>query len=80
MNQKVRDLLALTDLGVSDVMTIIGRAQDMAAFCNQRRMVQSLAGRRFAPVVNDGGWRNRTTFDLGIQAMGGICTHAPVAV
>jgi hypothetical protein len=36
MNQKVRDLLALTDLGVSDVMTIIGRAQDMAAFWNQR--------------------------------------------
>jgi ornithine carbamoyltransferase len=72
------DLLALTDLGVSEVMTIIERAQDMAAFWNQRRMVQSLAGRRFALVVNDSGWRNTTAFDLGIQAMGGICAHAPL--
>jgi ornithine carbamoyltransferase len=78
MNQKVRDVLALTDLGVSDVMTIIERAQDMAAFWNQRRMVQSLAGRRFALVVNDSGWRTTTAFDLGIQAMGRICTHAPL--
>jgi hypothetical protein len=78
MNQKLRDLLALTDLGVSEVMTIIERAQDRAAFWNQRRMVQSLAGRRFALVVNDSGWRNTTAFDLGIQAMGGICAHTPL--
>jgi ornithine carbamoyltransferase len=78
MSEKARDLLALSDLCVSDVMAIVERAQDMAAFWKQRRMVQSLAGHRFALVVNDGGWRNTTAFDLGIQAMGGICTHVPL--
>lgn len=78
MKLNVRDLLALSDLRSSDVMAIIERAQDMAGFWSQRRMVQSLAGRRLALVVNDGGWRNTTAFDLGIQAMGGICTHAPL--
>src|SRR5260370_16961375 len=62
MSEKARDLLALSDLSVSDVMGIIERAQDMAAFWNQRRMVQSLAGHRFALVVNDSGWRNTTAF------------------
>src|SRR6478609_6198876 len=78
MSGKSRDLLALSDLSVSDVMGIIERAQDMAEFWKQRCMVQSLAGRRFALVVNDSGWRNTTAFDLGIQAMGGTCIHAPV--
>ena len=78
MSEKARDLLALSDLSVADITAIIERAQDMAAFWNERRMVQSLAGRRFALVVNDNGWRNTTAFDLGIQAMGGICTHAPL--
>jgi len=78
MSGKSRDLLALSDLSVSDVMGIIERAQDMAEFWKQRCMVQSLAGRRFALVVNDSGWRNTTAFDLGIQAMGGTCTHAPL--
>jgi ornithine carbamoyltransferase len=78
MSQQARDVLALSDLSGSDVMAIVERAQDMAAFWNQRRMVQSLAGYRLALVVNDSGWRNTTAFDLGIQAMGGICTHAPL--
>jgi len=78
MSQHTRDLLALSDLGASDIMTIVERAQDMAACWNERRMVQALAGYRFALVVNDTGWRNTTAFDLGIQAMGGICTHAPL--
>ncbi len=41
-------------------------------------MVQSLVDHRYALVVNDSGWRNTTAFDLGIQAMGGICTHVPL--
>jgi hypothetical protein len=58
MNQTVRDLVALSDLSCSDVMAIIERSQDMAAFWSQRRTVPSLAGQRFALVVNDGCWRN----------------------
>jgi ornithine carbamoyltransferase len=73
-----RDFVALSDLSGNAVMAMIERAQEMAALWKQRRMVQSLAGHRFALVVNDGGWRNTTAFDLGIQAMGGICAHVPL--
>ncbi|MBR1148501.1 ornithine carbamoyltransferase [Bradyrhizobium sp. AUGA SZCCT0431] len=78
MSEKIRDLLAISDLNASDAIAIIERAQDLAALWRQRRMVQSLAGRRIVLVVNDSGWRNTTAFDLGIQAMGGICIHAPL--
>lgn len=73
-----RDLLALDDLCQSDVTTIVERAQDMAHYWFEHRMPQSLAGKRIALVVNDGGWRNTTAFDLGINAMGGMCVHAPL--
>lgn len=73
-----RDLLALCDLRPSDVTRIIERAQGMAKFWSERRMVQSLAGKRIALAVDDGGWRNTTAFDLGIRAMGGVCVHAPL--
>ena len=53
MSEKIRDLLAISDLCGSDAMAIIERAQDMAAFWRERRMVQGLAGRRIALVVND---------------------------
>lgn len=43
-------------------------------------MPKSLEGRRVALIVDDGGWRNTTAFDLGIQAMGGICTQVPVTL
>ncbi len=43
-------------------------------------MPKSLEGRRIALIVDDGGWRNTTAFDLGIQAMGGICTHVPASL
>ena len=55
MSEKSRDLLALSDLCGSELMAIIERAQDMAAFWKQRRMVQRLAGHRCALVVNDSG-------------------------
>lgn len=78
MNSPARGLLALSDLRAADLMTIIERAQTMAALWSERRMPQSLATKRVALVVNDGGWRNTTAFDLGIRAMGGLCIHAPL--
>jgi ornithine carbamoyltransferase len=73
-----RDLLALDDLTASDILGILKRAQDFAGTWSERRMPQSLAGKRIALVVNDGGWRNTTAFDLGIRSMGGLCVHAPL--
>jgi ornithine carbamoyltransferase len=43
-------------------------------------MPKSFEGRRVALIVDDGGWRNTTAFDLGTQAMGGICTHVPASL
>ncbi len=59
-------------------MVIVERAQDMARHWSNRSLPQSLSGKRIALVVNDGGWRNTTAFDLGISAMGGTCVHAPL--
>ncbi|MBT2324295.1 hypothetical protein J7E62_18250 [Variovorax paradoxus] len=70
--------MALGDLGAEDLIAIIERAQTMAILWEERRMPQCLASKRLALVVNDGGWRNTTAFDLGIQAMGGLCIHAPL--
>jgi ornithine carbamoyltransferase len=78
MNPPTRDLLALSDLGAIDLIAIIERAQTMAALWDARRMPQSLATKRVALVVNEGGWRNTTAFDIGIQSMGGLCIHAPL--
>lgn len=41
-------------------------------------MPQSLTGKRVALIADDSGWRNTTAFDLGVQAMGGICVHVPI--
>lgn len=75
-----RDLLALNDLRQSDVMAILERAQDMARCWSDQSVPQSLRGKRIALVINDGGWRNTTAFDLGISAMGGTCVHAPIGL
>ena len=73
-----RDLLALDDLSSSDLLAILKRAQDFAGYWSERRMPQSLSGKRIALIVNDGGWRNTTAFDLGINSMGGLCVHTPM--
>jgi ornithine carbamoyltransferase len=59
-------------------MTIIGRAGALAQAWADRRVPQVLQGKRVALIADDSGWRNTTAFDLGIQAMGGLCVRAPV--
>ncbi|QOZ69033.1 ornithine carbamoyltransferase [Bradyrhizobium arachidis] len=73
-----RDFLQFQDLGADTIRSIVDRAQVLAAAWRDRVMPQPLAGKRVGLIVDDGGWRNTTAFDLGIQAMGGICVHAPV--
>src|SRR3546814_11108381 len=41
-------------------------------------MPATLNGRRVALVVNDGGWRNTTAFQLGVSVLGGVCVAAPI--
>lgn len=73
-----RDFLQFQDLGADTIRSIVDRAQVLAAAWHGRVMPQPLAGKRVGLIVDDGGWRNTTAFDIGIQAMGGICVHAPV--
>ena len=73
-----RDLLALDDLPAATIQRILERAQALALAWAERRMPNSLEGRRVALIVNDDGWRNTTAFDLGISALGGTCVHAPM--
>jgi len=76
--ESIRDFLQFQDLGADTIRTILDRAQTLAAAWRDRAMPQNLAGKRVALIVDDGGWRNTTAFDLGIQAMGGLCVHSPV--
>lgn len=73
-------LLALDELTPGTILALLRRARAMHDFWAARRMPQVLAGRRVALVVDDGGWRNTTAFELGIAAMGGICARAPITL
>ncbi|OAF19541.1 ornithine carbamoyltransferase [Bradyrhizobium neotropicale] len=73
-----RDFLQFHDLRPDTVLSIIERAQVLAAAWNDRAMPQNLVGKHVALIVDDGGWRNTAAFDLGIQAMGGICVQPPI--
>jgi ornithine carbamoyltransferase len=74
------DFLEFHDLSADVVTAVLERAGELGEAWRERRMPKSLEGRRIALIVDDGGWRNTTAFDLGIQAMGGICVHAPVSL
>lgn len=78
MRRDFRKIVELTDLNASDLISILQRATLLEKLWHERRMPQSLSGKRIALVVNDHGWRNTAAFDLCIQAMGGICVQPPL--
>lgn len=43
-------------------------------------MPRTMEGKRVGLIIDDGGWRNTTAFDLGVQAMGGICVTVPISL
>jgi len=75
-----RDFIRLDALREGEIVALLERAQEMALMWAARRMPPVLAGLRVALIVDDGGWRNTTAFDLGITAMGGQCVRAPVTL
>ena len=70
--------LEFHDLPADTAVAIIERATALANAWDDREVPQVLQGRRIALIADDSGWRNTTAFDLGIQAMGGLCIHAPI--
>ncbi|NKL78231.1 ornithine carbamoyltransferase [Rhizobium leguminosarum] len=78
MTGSARNFLEFHDIPEAGLRSVIARAGVLAKAWDERTMPQSLAGKRVALIVDDGGWRNTTAFDLGIQAMCGICVHVPI--
>ncbi|HVQ67976.1 MAG TPA: ornithine carbamoyltransferase [Bradyrhizobium sp.] len=73
-----KDFLEFHGLPKEIILSLIGRAQSLATAWDHRSMPQSLSGKRVALIADDSGWRNTTAFDLGVQAMGGICVQSPI--
>ncbi|RUM09278.1 ornithine carbamoyltransferase [Rhizobium chutanense] len=78
MTGSARNFLEFHDVPEAGLRSIIARAGELAKAWDERTMPQSLAGKRIGLIADDGGWRNTSAFDLGIQAMGGICVHVPI--
>lgn len=76
----VTDFLALSDYRAETLIPILERASDLASDWQGRRMPQTLEGIRVALIVDDGGWRNTTAFELGTKAMGGVCVASPITL
>ncbi|WP_378942662.1 ornithine carbamoyltransferase [Mesorhizobium sp. ANAO-SY3R2] len=74
-----RDFLEFHSLSADTILSIIDRANFLAEAWFKREMPPSLKDIRVAVITDDSGWRNTTAFDLGVQAMGGICAHPPIS-
>lgn len=74
-----KDFLAFHDLPEDAVLSIIDRAGSLAQDWSKGTMPQLLKGKRIGLIVDETGWRNTAAFDLGIQAMGGICVNVPIS-
>jgi ornithine carbamoyltransferase len=74
-----KDFLEFHDLPADAVFSIIDRAGALAEDWSKATMPQLLKGKRVGLIVDDTGWRNTAAFDLGIQAMGGICVTVPIS-
>ncbi|HWT60888.1 MAG TPA: ornithine carbamoyltransferase [Rhizobium sp.] len=78
MTASARNFLEFHDIPEAELRSVIARAGVLARAWHERTLPQSLVGRRVALIADDSGWRNTTAFDLGVQAMGGICVHVPI--
>jgi ornithine carbamoyltransferase len=77
--RSTKSFLEFQQLPADVANSITKRAGVLANAWLDRQMPQSLKGMRIALIVDDGGWRNTTAFDLGIQAMGGTCVQVPIS-
>ena len=73
-----KDFLEFHGLPKEIIHPLIDRALSLATAWDDRTMPQNLSGKRVALMADDSGWRNTTAFDLGVQAMGGICVQSPI--
>jgi len=72
-----RHFLTVSDLSPPELSALFDRAQALATAFHQRKMPQVLQGKRVALSFEDGGFRNRVAFELGIKQMGGAAVYIP---
>jgi ornithine carbamoyltransferase len=63
------DLLRLNDLTSPNLHQLIDRAVEMEREFRAGTLRPTLAGKRIALIVDDGGWRNTTALDLGMRLL-----------
>lgn len=75
-----KDFLELHALPAEVIHGLVDRAGELAQSWRERNMPSTLRDKRVGLIIDDTGWRNTTAFDLGAQAMGGICVQIPVSL
>lgn len=71
------NLICLNDLPKAELYSVVNRAVDLAKDPPNQ---QTLVDKRIGLVVEDGGWRNTTALDLGVQLLGATCVHIPASL
>src|SRR5919106_2943327 len=74
-----RDFISLDQLSESQIIGLTHRALRLSRCWSDGKMPQTLLGKKVGLIADDGGWRNTTAVDLGVQTMGGTCVHIPVS-
>src|SRR5687768_6501044 len=72
-----RHLLQVCDLEQEALLDLFERAQSLKTAFDAKAMPCLLKGKRIALSFEDGGFRNRVAFELGIRLMGGEAVFVP---
>jgi ornithine carbamoyltransferase len=73
----MRSFLSVTDLSTEELSGVLDRADELHDLWHERRMPQSLVGRRIALWFVGQGFRNRLAFELGARSMGADVSTVP---
>ncbi|MBO0346441.1 hypothetical protein J0X15_14500 [Roseibium sp. CAU 1637] len=75
-----RHLLSLDRLTSDELLQLADRAKTLSDLWAENRSPQSLTSKKVALIEDDSGWRNPSALDLGVHALGGLCTRVPVSL
>ena len=73
----MRSFLSVTDFSTEELSGVLDRADELHDLWHERRMPQSLVGRRIALWFVGQGFRNRLAFELGARSMGADVSTVP---
>jgi ornithine carbamoyltransferase len=73
----IRHFLQVSDLTQEALFDLFERAQSLEAAFHAKQIPGFLKGKRIALSFEDGGFRNRVAFELGVRLMGGEAIFVP---